>query len=124
MTTEGQTERDLLERSLIEMAVEGWRFARIFSRLVARLDAGEAGRYVNQLRYYQKRLEECLTAHGLTLVNLEGSQYDPGMAATALNIADFAPEDSLLVDQMIEPIIMGPSGLRQQGTVTLRKIGV
>ena len=30
--------------------------------------------------------------------------------------------DVLLVDQMVEPIIMGPMGLRQQGTVMLRKV--
>ena len=28
----------------------------------------------------------------------------------------------LLVDQMVEPIIMGPNGLRKQGTVMLRKV--
>ncbi|PKN26939.1 MAG: hypothetical protein CVU65_04170 [Deltaproteobacteria bacterium HGW-Deltaproteobacteria-22] len=30
--------------------------------------------------------------------------------------------DVLLVDQMLEPIIMGPKGLRKQGTVMLRKV--
>jgi len=42
------------------------------------------------------------------------------MAASALNIGDFGPDDLLLVDQMVEPIIMGPEGLRKQGTVMLR----
>ena len=31
-------------------------------------------------------------------------------------------DDVLLVDQMVEPIIMGPNGLRKQGTVMLRKV--
>ena len=44
------------------------------------------------------------------------------MAASALNLGDFGPDDMLLVDQMVEPIIMGPSGLRKQGTVMLRKV--
>ena len=34
----------------------------------------------------------------------------------------FGPDDVLLVDQMLEPIIMGPTGLRKQGTVMLRKV--
>jgi hypothetical protein len=113
---------DQLERSLIEMAVESWRFSRLFSRVVNKLDAGEAGRYVNQLRYFQKKVEESLDASGLKLVNVEGQPFDPGMAASALNIGDFGPEDHLLVDQMVEPIIMGPEGLRKQGTVMLRKV--
>jgi len=68
-----------------------------------------------------KRLEESLGATGLRIVNLEGQPYDPGMAATALNIADFGPEDRLLVDQMIEPIIMSDAGLVKTGTIMVRK---
>ena len=103
-----------LERSLIDVAVESWRFSKLFSRLVSKLDAGEGSRYVNQLRYFQKKLEESLDASGLKLVNVEGQPFDPGMAASALNIGDFGPDDLLLVDQMVEPIIMGPEGLRKQ----------
>lgn len=113
---------DLLERSLIEIAVESWKFSRVFARVVNKLDAGEASRYVSQLRYFQKRVEQNLDAAGLKLVNVEGHPFDPGMAASPLNIADFGPEDPLLVDQMVEPIIMGPDGLKKQGTVMLRKV--
>lgn len=121
MSNEQPVESEQLERSLIEIAVESWRFSRLFSRLVSRLDAGESSRYVNQLRYFQKKLEESLEASGLRLVNVEGQPFDPGMAASALNIGDFGPDDVLLVEQMVEPIIMGPAGLRKQGTVMLRK---
>jgi hypothetical protein len=110
-----------LEQSLIEIAVDSWRFCRLFSRVVDRLDAGESGRYVNQLRYFQKKLEEALAANGLKLVNMEGQPFDVGVAAAALNIGDFAADDALMVDQMVEPIIMGPEGLKKPGTVMLRK---
>lgn len=113
---------DQLEQSLIDVAVESWRFARLFSRVVNKLDAGESTRYVNQLRYFQKKVEESLEASGLKIVNVEGQPFDPGIAASALNIGDFGPDDELLVDQMVEPIIMGPEGLRKQGTVMLRKV--
>jgi len=85
------------------------------------MDAGEGARFINQYRYYLKRLEESLEQAGLRLVNVEGHPYDPGIAATALNIGDFGPEDHLLVDQMVEPIIMGQEGLVRTGTVMLRK---
>ena len=39
----------------------------------------------------------------------------------AVSIGRESPDDVLLVDQMLEPIIMGPNGLRKQGTVMLRK---
>lgn len=112
---------DGLTKALVDIAVESWRFSRLFSRLLTKLDAGDSSRYVNQYRYYLKRLEENLETAGLRLVNVEGHPYDPGFAATALNLGDFGPDDVLLVDQMMEPIIMGPDGLVRAGTVMLRK---
>jgi hypothetical protein len=120
--SDSQSVNEALEQSLIDIAVESWRFSRLFGKVVSKLDAGESGRYINQLRYFQKKVEENLESNGLKLVNVEGQPYDAGMAASALNLGDFGPEDMLLVDQMVEPIIMGPKGLRKQGTVMLRKI--
>ena len=121
MTIKQSPDCEQLELSLIDMAVESWRFARLFGRLVSKLDAGEGSRYVNQLRYFQKKIEDSLETSGMKIVNVEGQEFDPGIAASALNIGDFGPDDLLLVDQMVEPIIMGPEGLRKQGTVMLRK---
>jgi hypothetical protein len=116
------TSSEHLEQSLIDVAVESWRFSRLFMRAVGKLDAGEAGRYQNQLRYFLKKVDESLESNGLKLVNVEGQPYDAGMAASALNLDEFEPDDVLLVDQMVEPIIMGPTGLRKEGTVMLRKV--
>lgn len=120
--TQVSDENERMEQSLIDLAVESWRFSRLFGKVVNKLDVGESTRYVNQLRYFQKKVEDSLDSSGLKLVNVEGQSYDPGMAVAALNLADFGPEDMLLVDQMLEPIIMGPEGLRKQGTVMLRKV--
>ena len=121
MTQQAESSEQM-EQSLIDIAVESWRFSRLFGKVVSKLDAGESGRYINQLRYFQKKVEESLDSSGLKLVNVEGLPYDAGMAASALNLGDFGPDDVLLVDQMVEPIIMGPNGLRKQGTVMLRKV--
>lgn len=109
------------EKMLIDLAIENWRLSRLFHKVLTRLDAGEAGRYTSQLRYSQRKMEESLQAAGLKLVNLEGQPFDPGMAADAVNLGDFEPDVPLLVDQMLEPIIMGTTGLRKAGTVVLRK---
>lgn len=112
---------DALEQALMDMAIEGWRFAKLFSRAISKMDAGESNRYVGQLRYFQKRVAESLEGAGLRIVNVEGQIYDPGIAASAINIGDFGPDDRLLIDQMVEPIIMGENGLRRQGTVMLKR---
>ena len=108
--------------ALIDAAVEGWRFSRLFSRLISKLDAGESSRYLSQQRYFQKKISESLEDVGLKLVNVEGQVYDPGMAATALNLEDFAPHDVLIVEQMVEPIIMDANGLCRSGTVMLMRV--
>jgi len=110
------------EKSLIELAIESWRFCRVFARVVDKLDAGEVVRYAGQHRYFLKKIEESLASSGLALVNVEGEKFDAGMAVSAINLGDFESDDALLVDQMIEPIVMGPDGLRRQGTVMLRKL--
>jgi hypothetical protein len=109
--------------ALLDLAIEGWRIARLFSRVLTKLDAGDGVRYVSQVRYFLKRVEESLEAANLRLVNLEGQPYDTGFPATALNIGDFAPEDRLYVDQMLDPVIMGPQGVVKTGTIMLAKAG-
>jgi len=106
----------------MDLAVEGWRFSRLFLKALSKMDAGVSGRYVNQLRYFQKRIEESLERSGLRLVNVEGQIFDPGVAAAALNIGDYEAGDKLVIDQMVEPIIMGEDGLKRQGTVTVSKV--
>lgn len=110
------------ESALLDLAVEGWRVSRLFARVLMKLDAGEGTRYANQVRYFVKRVEESLEAVGMRLVNLEGQSYDTGHPASALNIEDFAPDDLLFVEQMLEPVIMGPNGIVKAGTVILKKV--
>ena len=113
---------EALTQAVINMAVESWRFCRVFDRMLMTLDAGEQSRYKSQFRWFIKKIEESLAEAGLRLVNVEGQPFDPGMAATPLNIEEFEVNDTLIVDQMLEPIIMGKEGLVKTGTVILRKV--
>jgi hypothetical protein len=116
------TTPEAMRDALISMAVESWRFGRVFERLLMKLDAEEQNRYKSQFRWFTKKVEKALEQADLRIVNVEGYPFDPGMAATPLNIEDFDATDALMVDQMIEPIIMGKKGLIKTGTVTLRKV--
>jgi hypothetical protein len=117
--TNGTT--DSLRQPFIDIVIESWRFSKLFSRMLSKLEPSEAGRYLNQQRYFLKRLDDSLAIAGLKIVSLEGQPYDPGMAASPLNIEDFGPDDQLLVDQMVEPVLMGADGIVKSGTVMLRK---
>ena len=113
---------EMLTQVVIGMAVESWRFGRTYDRLLTKLDAGEQNRYKSQFRWFIKKVEEALEQADMRIVNVEGHPFDPGIAATPLNIEEFDANDTLIVDQMIEPIIMGNEGLIKTGTITLRKV--
>ncbi len=118
------TTPEAMRDAVIRMAVESWRVGKVFDRLLTKLDAGEQNRYKSQFRWFLKKVEEALEQANLRIVNVEGHPFDPGMAATPLNIEEFDAKDALLVDQMLEPIIMGADGLAKTGTVTLRRVGL
>jgi hypothetical protein len=107
--------------AVLELALEGWKFQKLFVRALAKMDAFEALRFTNQHRYFVKRLGDCLGDVGLRFVNIEGQPYDSGTAVTALNVSDFEPDDALVVAEMIEPIVMNASGLVRTGTVMLKR---
>ncbi len=51
----------------------------------------------------------------------KGQPFDAGVAAQPLNLDEFGPDDMLVVDQMLEPIVMGPEGIVKEGSILLRK---
>jgi hypothetical protein len=53
------TTLETMREAVISMAVESWRFGRVFDRLLLKLDAGEQNRYKSQQRVYQKRHRVC-----------------------------------------------------------------
>ena len=112
---------ELLSTSLIEMGIESWRFLRTMERMALALDADQQKRAISRFHYFQKRIIDTLESAGLKLVALDGSEFGPGLAATAVNAGDFEPGDRLEVDQTLEPVVMGTDGVIRSGTVTLRK---
>lgn len=108
--------------ALIDLAVDAWKFARLFTRVISKLEAGEQARYANQMRFFQKRIESAAELAGARIVTIEGQPFEPGMAASPLNLEDFQDGDTLFVDQMLEPIVMGNDGVLRTGTMMLRKL--
>lgn len=108
--------------ALIELAIDSWKFARLFTRVISKLDAGEQARYANQMRFFQKRIDSAAEVAGARIVTIEGQPFEPGMAASPLNLEDFQDGDTLFVDQMLEPIVMGNEGVLRTGTMMLRKL--
>jgi hypothetical protein len=119
-----ETKENDLRSSIIEMAVEAWRFRRVFEKAMSKLDAGESARYIGQFNWFIKKVESALKTAGMRIVDVEGQPYDIGMALSPLNIDDFEPDDPLYVEQMIEPIIMDDEKVLKTGTAMLGRIEI
>jgi hypothetical protein len=112
-----------LRESIVDIAVESWRFRHVFERAMSKLDAGDSSRYLSQYSWFSKKVDAALENAGLRIVNIDGQYYDVGMAATPLNIDDFSPTDRLFVERMVEPIIMADDTIVKTGTVILGRVG-
>lgn len=110
------------EDIIIKIVTENWRLMKLFVKVSTKLDASETLRFMNQLRYFKKIIDDSLEEIGFRIENLEGEIYDPGMAAIALNIDEFEADDILLVEQMLEPLIMSENGIKKQATIKLIKV--
>lgn len=113
---------EMLQDSLISIGSELFRFQRVFQKAIGKLDIDEQNKYLSQYAWFSKKVTKALENAGLKIVSIEGQQYDPGMAVTPLNIDDFEADDSLYVQQMIEPIVMKGSIVFKTGTVILGRI--
>jgi len=110
---------DILRQSIIDIAAESWRFKQVFERAMSKLDAGISSRYVSQYLWFSKKVDIAIENAGLRIVNIEGQNYDIGLAATPLNIDDFPSTDQLIVEQMVEPIIMEGDTVVKTGIIIL-----
>ena len=110
-----------VSEALIAISFESWRMYKMLGRVLQKLEEQERRRFQNRVDWYIKQVQSSLELAGLKLVNVEDHQYEPGMAVTPLNLEDFEPGVKLAVEHMIEPIIMGETGVVRLGTVTLKK---
>ena len=118
--TETPREQETL-KALLRLSVESWRLLRTVERFQSQLDADQQRRIGGRITYFDRLLHDELEHLGLSLVDFRGQPFGPQVAASALNADEFGPTDSLVVDQTVEPAVVGPDGLLQMGTVTLRR---
>jgi hypothetical protein len=107
---------------LVTVCIEGWRFARVYTRAVSKLDASHQSKYLSPLNYFLKQIEDNLKLFGVSLVAFEGQPFDPGLPIKAINLSDFSNNDQLIIDVMLEPVVMGKSGLLRMGSALLKRV--
>lgn len=121
MNSDYMTSQESLRNSIIDMAIEAWRFGKVFEKALQKLDALDQKKYISQYQWFFKKVNSSLDNAGLRIVNVEGQIYDVGMAVTPINLNEFSERDTLIVEQMLEPIIMNTNSVVKTGTVLLNK---
>jgi hypothetical protein len=106
---------------LVSIAVEGWRFARVYARAVSKLEGHEQSRYFGQHRYFLDLLDNQLAKVGLRLVAFDGHPYDAGLPLSILNLDEFSPETALVIEQTVEPVVIGPAGVVRMGSAMVKR---
>lgn len=119
---EQQKEIEELKQSILSMAIEAWRFGRTFENAMQKLSAGEGQKYLSKYNWFMKKMHDALETAGMRYVNLEGKAYSEGLPVSAINVEDFEADDSLFVEQMLEPVIMEGEKIKKTGTVILGRI--
>lgn len=117
-----QESNDLLTKSIVDIMSETYRFKKVFLKAMSKLDVNDQQKYDSQFAWFTKRVDKAAENAGLSIMDLTGQEYDPGMSVTALNIEDFDPDDELFVEQMMEPVIMKGDQIQKIGTVLLGRI--
>ena len=117
-----KSQNETLTKSIGDIASELYRFRRVFSKAISKLDADEQGKYMSQFAWFSKRVDKAVDSAGLRILDVKGQLFDPGMAVTALNIEDFDTADELYIEQMMEPIIMKGDSIQKTGTVILGRV--
>ncbi|HEX8131461.1 MAG TPA: hypothetical protein VF527_20340 [Pyrinomonadaceae bacterium] len=117
-TEELPNQLDVPLASLIELAIEGWR-------LDSWLAAQPPEKVASKLRHVARRLQKFLQERELSVLDLTGRRYEPGMSVEVLEaVADErlgAGEN--LIDEMVEPIILWRDRVVKYGRVVVRQGG-
>lgn len=113
-----------LEENLIAIATEMYRFQGVFEKVLGKLELSEQNKYYRQYAWFEKKVRQALDDSNLTVVPLEGKEYDAGMPVTPLNLEDFEPEEHLYIEKVIEPLIMQNGNICKMGTVILGRIDI
>ena len=116
------------EETLIKIIGESWRFTLSYKNLLVDYETNAGSvpqRFLSRLHWYEQTLPQIVSAVGISIrgdKELVGVKYDPGMAEIPLNIDEFSENDELLIEQVLEPTIIGINGVLKAGTVMLRRI--
>lgn len=115
-------ERPRDEIIIAEFIVEEYRFMKFYVSAVNKLFPEEQKKYISAYRFHVDKISEIAQRAKLRIQSFEGTDYDEGLPVVPLNADEFEKSDILMIQQTIEPAIIGANGNAiKQGSVILTK---
>lgn len=103
--------------ALAELAVEWWRLERW---------AGGAEGAASHARHVARRMGRFLSERELTVLDLTGRRYEPGLAVEVLDVVRDAgagaEQGTEVIDEMVSPIVLWRGTVVRHGQVIVRKV--
>ncbi len=99
--------------SLVELAVDWWRLER--------WAAGSDGA-ATHARHVARRLGRFLSERGLSVVDLTGRPYEPGLAVEVIDVVgEGAAGGAGLIDETVAPVVLWRGSVVRHGQVVVRR---
>lgn len=105
-------------KAVIDLLIESWRLNQFTKKLAARLaDEKVQRKALNQVARFDKHFQTVTAELGLEVLDFTGAEFETGLPISPINLADFAEEENLFVEAMLEPTI------KIAGSAEIVKIG-
>ena len=116
MTQEPPQTLEVPFASLVELAVEWWRLERWSEA------ANEDGAAAHA-RHVARRLAKFLEGRELSVVDVTGRRYEPGLAVEVLDVItdEKLPEGAGVIDETVAPVVTWRGAVVRYGQVVVRR---
>jgi hypothetical protein len=118
--TNATSERDKVLEAFAALASASADFIRASGDLDPK-DEKSIIRWSSKFSFFERYWGEALEKAGVTSLNIVGQEYSVGLQVEAINLEDFGPEDVLVIDEVLKPLLVYKG--KSQETIKLLQLG-
>lgn len=118
--TNAVSERDKVLEAFAALASASADFIRASGDLDPK-DEKSIIRWSSKFSFFERYWNEVLEKAGVTSLDIVGQEYSPGLQVEALNLEDFGPDEVLVIEEVLKPLLVYKG--KSQETIKLLQLG-
>lgn len=92
--------------AIVDLLTESWRLSQATRKLAIKLaDDKIKKKTLNQVSRFDKHFQAATEEFGLEVLDFTGAEFETGLPISPINLDDFAANENLSVEAMLEPTI-------------------